>query len=348
MNIYTVDRHGITGMIEVFESVIWNVQAFGLSDFQLVVPYSAENDALLQPDTMLAREADISTTIKNAMIIENRKISFDIEKGWTLEVSGKGLKSIIGRRIVWEQTVFEATAIDGIVYSLINANCISPADSNRAIPYLDFNMPRMTENITVQITAGTNLAEWLSELFREYGLIWDVIISGSRFVLDVRRSTDHTIGTANPVVFSEEYENIASLEYSHETTDYFNAALVGGEGEGTSQVVVGIGTASGLDRYEGYVDGGSVSSNGEIITLETYKDMLRTYGREQMTAAQYADAFKGELILNNQFVFGTDFNLGDKVTVKFKGESITTRIIEMIYSEDANGYTWLPTFDWEV
>lgn len=349
MVIYTVDLHGITGMIETFESIIWNVQAFGLNDFQLILPYTAEANAILQPGVMLAREIDLtSNRIDNPMIIENRKITFNVEKGWTLEVSGRGLKSIIGRRIAWTQSAFENESIGGVIHSLLDENCINPTDSNRAIPNFDEDVPRLTDTVTAQIPAGTNLGEYFCDLFREYGLVWDTPIYGNKMWFRVTFPADHTQGTANPVIFSEEYENIASMEYTHETAEYFNAALVGGEGEGTNQVVVGIGTASGLDRYEGYVDGGSVSSNGEIITLETYKDMLRTYGREQMTAAQYADAFKGELILNNQFVFGTDFNLGDKVTVKFKGESITTRIIEMIYSEDANGYAWLPTFDWEV
>lgn len=349
MIIYTVNLYGITGMIETFESVIWNVQAFGLGDFQLILPYNANTNTLLQPGVMLAREIDFSgNAIQNVMIIENRRITFNVEKGWTLEVSGRGLKSIIGRRIVWDQTVFESVEMSGVIHSLLDANCINPTDSNRAIPNLEENIPRLQNTITVQIPAGTNLAEWFCETLREYGYIWDVVIYGNKMWFEVKISEDHTQGTANPVVFSEEYENVAQLEYSHETTDYFNAALVGGEGEGINQVVVGIGTASGLDRYEGFVDGGSVSSNGEIITLDTYKNMLAAYGKEQMDLTQYADSFNGELILNNQFVFGTDYNLGDKVTVKFNGTSITTRIIEMIYSEDANGITWLPTFDWEV
>ena len=349
MVIYTVNLSGITGMIEIFESVIWNVQAFGLNDFQLIVPYSEEINTMLQPGVMLVRETDYRfNNIRNVMIIENRRITFDIEKGWRLEVSGRGLKSIIGRRIVWAQRVFENMSVEGVIDYLLDENCINPTDSNRAFPNLRNNVPRLTDLVTAQIPAGTNLAEYFCELFREYGLAWDILIFGNQMWFTVTRTADHTQGMANPVVFSEEYENIASMEYDHEATEYFNAALIGGEGEGTSQVVVGIGTASGLDRYEGYIDGGSVSSNGEIITLETYKEMLRTYGREQMNAAQYTDKISGELILNDQFVFGTDYNLGDKVTVKFKGESITTRIIEMIYSEDANGFTWLPTFDWEV
>ena len=350
MVIYTVNLSGITNVIEVFESVIWNVQAYGLGDFQLIVPYNPEIDSILQIGVMLARETDIySGLIKDPMLISGRKLTFNAEKGWMLEVHGNGLKSILKRRIFWSQTNFQNHTEVSAVLQAVTDNAASPSISSRAIPNLVVDDYRGDELYTGQVPAGTNLAEWIEQMSIEYDLMWGIDIRNGKYMFYVYFCTDHTEGSQHPVIFSEEYENIASVEYDKDTAEYINVALIGGEGEGTSQVIESIGSASGIDRYEGYVDGGSVSSNGEIITMQTYRQMLQAYGREQMTASKSIEKVTGELITNGQFTLGTDYGLGSKVTVKFKGMTINTKIIELIYAEDANGYSILPTFsEWEV
>ena len=42
MNIYVLDDTStVSGIIEIFESVIWNMQFFSGNDFQLIVPLSS-------------------------------------------------------------------------------------------------------------------------------------------------------------------------------------------------------------------------------------------------------------------------------------------------------------------
>ena len=114
-------------------------------------------------------------------------------------------------------------------------------------------------------------------------------------------------------------------------------------------MVTSVGSAAGLSRHEVYIDGSDVSSNGEIITMQTYISMLQTYGSEQLTDGSFTEEFSGEIIQNGLYTYGVDFFLGDKVEVDMGYVSAGSRIIEMIYSEDSNGSSLIPTFsDWEV
>lgn len=351
MNIYTVDLNGITDIIETYESVIWNVQFFGKSDLQLKVPGTPKNISLLQTGTLLVREEDIGDTeFQNVMIVENKKIDFDAERGWILTVTGKGLKNILSRRIVWQQMNIIGL-LEEAIREVITQNVISPADSNRAISDFVLESPRgYTDEVEIQLF-GENIADWLESIGQTFGIGWDVYIKNGKYVFSIKKGTDRTYDQSEnvPVIFSPEYDNLASSTYRYEKGDYKNAALIGGEGSGDSQRNANVGTATGLDRYELYVDGQSVSSNGEIITEETYIGMLEDFGREELAKTSYITNVDGKIIPNVMYKINVDYFLGDLVQIQNVGISAKSRIIEIIYSEDENGSILVPTFsDWEV
>lgn len=353
MNIYVLDDTStVSGIIEKFESVIWNMQFFSGNDFQLIVPLSSGSLDLLAPDKYLVRDVDVgSGEYHNVMMIEDRKITFDAEKGWMLTVSGGGLKKIVGRRVIWDQMNFEQENVEDAIRQVITDNIISPDDSDREID--DFILDTavgFTDTFDAQVFSE-NIAEWLETVCSTYGYGWDVYIKNGKYVFTLIEGSDRSYGqnVLPPVVFSPEFDNLASAEYTYKKSEYHNVGLIGGEGEGATKVVTSVGSSSGLERYEVYIDGSDVSSNGEIITMETYVSMLQTYGSEQLTEASFTEEFSGEIIQNGMYVYGVDFFLGDKVEVDMGYVSAGSRIIEMIYSEDSNGSSLIPTFsDWEV
>lgn len=352
MTIYVLDGlSGITDVIETFESTIWNMQFFGKSDFQLICPYSDRLDRILSSGKYLVRESDVlpDGEYHNVMEISDRKLSFDPEKGWRMEVTGAGLKNIIGRRVIWNQTNFEQTNVEEAIRQVITDNIISPSDPDRTIDnFILDDAVGFTDVFDAQVFTD-NIAKWMEEICTTYGYGWDVYIKSGKYVFALLTGMNKSIDGTDPVIFSPEFENISSVEYEYKKSEFYNVGLVGGEGEGADKVVTSVGSASGLDRYESYIDASEVSSNGEIITMQTYLSMLETYGLEQMTAAQFVEKFEGEIVPNGLYEFGEDYNLGDQVQIILQRISAKSRIIEMIYSEDSNGSTLLPTFsDWEV
>ena len=354
MDIYVLDGlNGISNIITNFQSCIWNMQYFSQNDFQLVVNASTQNVNILKPGAYLVRDIDITSDgFTNIMVIQSYKLDFDTEKGWLLTLTGKGLKNdLLKRRIVWGQTNLTGNA-EAAIRQVITENIISPSVSGRAISnFILDSLQGFTETIELQLL-GENLADWLEQICTTYGYGWDVYIKNGKYVFKLYKGTDRTYNQSavTPVVFSPEFDNLLSSSYTYNMTGYQNSALIGGEGEGTSQRMTDIGTATGLNRYEAYIDGSSVSSNGEIITLEQYIQMLQEYGQTQLDQTAYTESFSGDIDPDGLFKLNQDYFLGDIVQIENeKGITATPRIIEIIYAEDENGSSVVPTFSkWEV
>lgn len=354
MDIYVLDGiNGIKDVVSSFQSCIWNVQYFGQNDFQLIVNASTLNVDILKPGAYLVREEDISLDeYKNVMVIQNYKLDFDTEKGWLLTLTGKGLKNdILRRRIVWSQTNLTGYA-ETAIRQVITDNIINPSNNDRAISnFILDDVKGYTETIDMQLM-GENLATWLEEICTTYGYGWDISIKNNKYLFTLYKGVDRTYDQSDviPVVFSPEYDNLLSSSYSYDMSNYQNTALIGGEGEGTSQRTATIGDSTGLSRYETYIDGSSVSSNGEIITVETYTKMLQEYGQSQLDQTAYTESFSGEIDSDGLYKINQDYFLGDIVQIQNeKGIQATPRIIEIIYAIDENGSSVVPTFSqWEV
>ena len=350
MDIYVLNPSGTPlGLVESYQSVIWNMQYFGYNDLQLVTAATDEALALLQVGNLLVRDMDMSNgEYHNVMIIEKRELAFDVESGWLLTITGKGLKNILSRRIVWSQ-VNTSSTVESAIRQVITDNVISPSDSNRAIPNFIL-APSMgaTDEADIQLL-GDNIAEWLESVCTTYGYGWDVYLANGQYVFKLYQGTDRTYNSDTPVVFSPKYDNLYSSNYSYDLSNYANVGLVGGEGDGINMRTTTVGSASGLDRYEKFIDGSSVSSNGEIITVETYLKLLESFGNEEITQFQLTQTFDGVIEPNGMYKLNVDYFLGDVVQVESNGIMATPRITEIIYSEDANGTSIVPTFsEWEV
>ena len=136
-------------------------------------------------------------------------------------------------------------------------------------------------SITAQLY-GENIGDWIDEQARAQNFGWEITISGidagdgPAYNIDFLTGNDLTVS----VIFSPEYGNLLSVDFTESTVNYKNVALVGGEGEGTSQIktAVSIGNKVGMGRHEIYVNGVSRSTNGGSIPLATYRKMLQQYG----------------------------------------------------------------------
>lgn len=344
MNIYVLDSNlSVLGIIDTYSSVIWTTRYFNFGDFELCVSPTSENLTLLAQGNYLVRDKDItSTAYKNVMIIINRQITTDEESGDTLIVAGYCLKSILSRRVVSNQTNLSGTVLS-CIRTLINNNIISPTDSNRQISnfILGTDTATLATTMTMQIT-GDNLNDAISEICTTYGLGYDVYINPtiSKFVFYIYEGEDRSYNqNSNPyVIFSTEFDNLMSSDYKNILSNYANAAYVAGEGEGTDRTIVEVGTATGLSRYETWVDARNSSSNNGEISQSDYEDMLSAEGEETLAEMTAETSFEGDIDNSVNFIYGTDYFLGDIVQVENDyGISAVTRILECIESEDESG-----------
>lgn len=217
--------------------------------------------------------------------------------------------------------------------------------AHRPIPYVSIGSVSITSppNVTVQ-TRGDNLGEWIENECIENHLAWQMQLSESGIVFSMKNGTDRH----STVIFSPEFDNLLTSEYTKNMETYRNAALISGEGEGSYQKVANIGTSTGAGRFEEFLSATDITTNEGRISDTKYKQMLQQYGKNEIAKLKRTTSMGGDVDPNGAFKIGEDVFLGDLVTfANDQGISATVRLIEIIYSEDASGYLVTGTFEEE-
>lgn len=346
MDIYILDRSYTTlGVLDYCNSIIWARRYCDTGDFELYIPVTPEAITLCQIGNLVQR-ADLPESL---MRIDTVNLTTDEESGDYLTVTGKGIECMIGWRIVWNQTNLNGT-VTAAVGQLLTENLISPAIPERKIDGVTMGEPcECSITVQKQIT-GTNLLQAIKDILNSYNLGFKVLFENAMLNFYVYSGLDRSTNQKDrpPVVFSAEYDNLLSTQYDASTAEYKNIALVAGEGEGVNRRKYAVGTASGLDRYEVFVDARDISSETDTGTLpeSDYNNLLIAQGNEALAEAVATQAFSGTIEPSTNFIFGTDYQIGDIVQITNEyGISTAARIVEMIESWDENGYNCTPTLD---
>lgn len=357
-SIYILDRDlQLLGVIDEYVSLIWRPAYYDIGDFELYMGATEKATELLKQNNYIVRSSDITVddagnvTYKKVMIIKNLQLVTDVENGDFLTVTGRELKYLLHQRIIWSQMNLSGVTSTAII-RLVQANAIRPTDVNRMIPALAVGSVNCDEEtIEMQIT-GEYLDTAIVDICRTYNYGWDICIYNSQLLFNIYQGLDRSYGqTERPyVVFSDEFENLYNTDYQLNTEEYANSTLIGGEGEGLERIYTAIGQDfAGLDRYETFTDVRDISQNKgseDEIPIETYLNLLKEKGYEKLASLAYTEGFTGEVLSDVAFKYGTDFFLGDVVTVINKyGISKNVKVLSAIESEDESGTKLVPQFN---
>lgn len=330
------------GAIDTFTSIIWTNRYYSYGDFELYLSVTDRNMELLKAGNLLVREGYED----NAMIIETIVIATDVENGNYMTVSGRCLKSLLYRRIVWNQTSLTGN-LETCIARLLNENIINPEISERVIDgFINGNTLETSATVDAQYT-GDNLGEAISALCQSTEIGWDVLLDDTRYKFILYKGTDRSYAQTDIpyVIFSNEYENLLTTTYTYDARNYSNLIKVAGEGQGIARKFVTVGNATGINRYESFSDESSVSSNDGETMLTDYEKLLTEKGQEKLAELDYIETFEGEVEANYTFKFNEDYFMGDIVEVVNEyGIAASTRILEVIQAEDETGIYTIPTF----
>lgn len=346
---YLLDKElNLISPIESYKSAIWTKRYYAQGDFELYIPATSDVLNLIKRDYYVVRDDDFT----KAMIVKDIQIDTDVEDGNYIIVTGKCLKNIIGQRIVWNQTTVDGT-VEECIRKLLNENIINPTIAERKIDnFILGDELGDTPTMQAQYT-GDNLDTVISALCTTHNLGYDVSVDldTKQFIFTLYRGMDRSYNqTENPyVVFSNEFENLLTSTYKNSAEKYKNVALVAGEGEGVERKTTVVGSASGLERHEIFVDAKSISTKSDDeITDDEYISLLNEKGNETLTSNSITESMEGDIEVNHTYKYNEDYFLGDVVEVVNEyGISIQPRIIEVIESEDDTGEDVVVTFSTE-
>lgn len=327
--------------IDTYTSFIWATRYYACGDFELCVDASLTNINLFKEGYYVCREDD-----EHVGIVEDIKIQRNEDGQELMIIKGRFLESIIGRRIISQQTILNGTLSD-CINALLTNEIINPSIPERQIDNFVLGAYTISQTMQAQYT-GKNLLEVICAICETYGIGFKVTLVDYDFVFTLFEGVDRSYNqSVNPyVVFSDTYDNLLSSEYEENYQGMVTNVLVGGEGEGLDRktVWVTVNNPSGLNRYEAWKDARNVRSNDGEISDEAYTAMLHEDGLESIT--EYTTAFAGTVYFGN-ITWKTDVNIGDICTIENSrwGISINSRLVEVIESmNEAGEYSIIPTF----
>lgn len=334
-------------IIDSYESMIWTDRYNSYGDFEIYFAMNAQLLQYLKEDYYLwLKDSD------HCMIIEDIKINADIEDGNHLIVTGRSLESILERRIIWGQRVFNGN-LQNAVQKMLNESIISPSIASRKISNFIFvpsSDPKVTNlKIDNQYT-GDSLYDVIKGLCVENNIGFKIVLTDkNEFAFSLYAGVDRSYDqTENPyVVFSPNFENIINSNYYSSKASFRNVTLVAGEGEGAARKTTIVGSASGLNRREVFTDARDISSETENGPLpnSVYMAQLQAKGFKTLADHIITTAFEGEVEVTRLFKYGEDFFIGDIVQIANEyGNEGSAYISELVISNNKEGLSIYPTF----
>ena len=353
----------LIGIIDDAKSIIWHDVYYGVGDFEVYAPCTPESVSLLIVGNYVTRYGD-----DNIGIIEKVNITYSAQDGRMIIVSGRFAKSLLDRRIIYtlsghsvSPTILRGNVEDA-ARKLVEQNAINcDFDTSRNIQELGLGIDAGIAKTIVDASGAAadkqvthdNLLEYTDSLLEEYGIgakcvLNDALKLAYTVYIGADRSADNSDGN-EPVIFSQDFDNLISTTYSYDESLLKNTALVGGEGEGEARFhAIVKSLASGAARREVFVDASSNSrtykdENGDEQTLTDaeYNAQLETVGLQAISGLAITETFDGEIDLTNgSFQYRRDFDIGDIVTIQDTeiGLYINARILEVTEVEDDSGY----------
>ena len=334
----------ILAIVDNYKSAIWTERYYESGDFELYLPATDDNLKLFKKHQIIVRVDDIS----RGMIVEKLRITTSIDEGNYLIVSGRSLSSILSRRIIWKQTTFSGL-VENTIRRIVTESLVTPDDNQRAITNFTLGASiGLEDKLKIQFT-GDNVEEAIQKLCVAFKIGYRVKLNipGNGFIFEIYKGVDRTYNqnVVPYVVFSENFDNLLTSDYSNDQTFYKNVAQIAGEGEGTSRKKVTVGQASGINRFETFVNASDLSTNDGEVTTTDYENLLKQRGNETLAELASTESIDSQIAPNQTYKLNEDYFLGDLVEIINEyGASYTPRITEVIECQDETGFSCIPTF----
>lgn len=363
--------------MESFESVLWTIRYDECGDFEIATNAIHEILKYVRVDYYLFCDAfyDEETESANLMIVETFEIESNPDKGNLLKISGRDLKSLADRRIIWGQAVFPVgTLVSSMIRTLVTDNIINPPDwdktyqdshsgnirvyiegARRAIPGVIFK-----SHIDIDVTLteerqynSESLCDTITSICKEFGFGWDILYDfhNEQFVFVLQSSVDKTYDqyVNTPILFSAKLGNIKESNYVESSTTEKNAGLIKGEGDELNNMYNIIGNEyTGLLRREMGISGSDVSRKTDDGTEHgnaVYLNMLYEKGKEELSKNKYTQAYEATAQTELGYQYLVDYDIGDVCEI-INEWGITSKVLisEVILSVTSSNVSIVPTF----
>ena len=287
---YIYNNFVLDGVITQYNSVKWVRSYNNVGDFEIEMPLDKHLFSIINTNTVIYNKE-----VKEACFVLNKRVLNDNEGNEIFYITGKSMSHILSSRIT---TYIGTATISSIVTSLLNNNFIKATNHKRNIPNFAIETVNIINNPSISIKyENVDVLTIITEITQQYNIGFKITydVKNKQFLFKLYEGAEK-----NTVVFSYDYNNVLEQEYFLDAENYKNTCLV--DDNGTVTIVNN--DNAGLNRYETYTN---LSTDSTATATEQGKLFLQQYKINESM----------ETVIDNntpQFVYLTDWNLGDIIT----------------------------------
>lgn len=281
-------------VLDGFESFIWTDRYCEPGDFEIYMPVEkAPMDYIVRGNYVWMKDSD------RLMIIEDIEITTDAEVGPHVIVTGRTLEALLDCRVIDEHDILEGN-IQSCIARMLFKYAISPADTSRRVPFLQFRYnsdPRISNHQLYGDYFGYELLTFIAAVCKANDIGFKITYDEQElnyFVFEVYYGEDRSYDQEdNPwVVFSPNYENLLNSSYYESTRNLRTVAVVAGDSDNDyGQEIITVNNRPDLvelERREMFVDASDIDLPSDEVDEESIRSSFS--GMEGVTESTILNA----------------------------------------------------------
>lgn len=324
------------GEIDNYESLQFIRRFYKVGEFELHINMDKANTDILVKNNLII----LGNNLNKVGIIMHRESQIKGDGTDELIIRGPTLKGVMSRRIIVppvdsdgydSQTGSQET----IMKAFVGNHVVNPTDADRKIPQIEIATDQQRGSQDKWRSKFEILSDKLEEIGTYANMGWDVVLDtdNNKWLFDVYIGRDLTVDQEilPPVIFSTSFDNILTPHLIQSLLNTANVGYAGGKGDDEDRLVQKIGSSTGFERLEAFLD----CSQAEDITE------LTSQGQQKLNEIKEVQTFEFQIIPDNTFIYGQDYDLGDFVTAQSKKWELTMncQIIEIKENYEVDGFT---------
>lgn len=316
----------LLGEIDDYESLQFIRRFYKVGEFELHINMDKNNTDKLQKNNLII----LGGCVNKVGIIMYRENLPDENGNDELIIKGPTLKGIMSRRLIVPPVSgdgydSETGSIETILKAFVNNNVVNPTNTERKIPQVIIETDQGRGNQDAWRGRFEILSDKLDEIGEYSEIGWDVTldINNNNWVFDVLIGRNLTVNQdiLPPVIFSTDFDNIKNQHLIQSQLATANLGYAGGSGDDINRLIQQVGSTSGLERIETFLDCSQAADVNELLTM----------GAQKLDVLKEIKAYEFQFIPDNTFIYEKDYDLGDTVTAQSKkwGVTMDVQIIEV-------------------
>jgi hypothetical protein len=332
--------------VDAYEQAYFIRSQSGCGTFEIKINYNANFASIFQKDYFVWFSPDV----RRIGIIEDlsKEVDQDGKGSQKITITGKEAKGIFARRLIIPASgnnyYTQNAPIETVIKNAIYDQCGAGASASRQISILTIATDQSRGNTYTIQRFYTNLADDLKSAAeaQNHYMGWYCYLDtvNLKLVLECNPGTDHSASqVTNPVIiFSSNYDTLKKATITDQSSGYKNVVYVGGQGELANKTIIKVHSTTeptNITRREEYIDESSLQTTTALTNAGTSE-------LASLSAASFS--VDAQTLVKSPFVLGTDYDLGDLITIKEYGTSWDVQITEVEESWENNNYEITMTF----